>query len=123
MLSAVRSLEAGHPSARVIGRQHAGRFQCPPKNGSNYLVQVSGKRKVNQWLMSSVLISRSHELWRETAPERLNRPCDGERQSGAMCRSARKYWAFSGPPGAGETVGIGVNGGGLETRIQRSPYF
>ena len=28
-------------------------------------------------------------------------------------RKARRYWAFSDPAGAGETVRIGVNGGGL----------
>jgi hypothetical protein len=74
-------------------------------------MQASREGEANQWLTSSVLIWRSHELWRESGPERLSRPYDGARQSGAMCRSARKYWAFSGPAGAGETVGIEVNGG------------
>ena len=36
---------------------------------------------------------------------------------------ARRYWPFSAPAVAGETVRIVGNGGGLETRIQRSPNF
>src|SRR5262249_56651428 len=41
------------------------------------------KREANQWLMSSVLIWRSHEVWREMAEERELRAPDGKGQSGS----------------------------------------
>jgi hypothetical protein len=40
----------------------------------------------------------------------------------AIDEKGRRYWAFSGPAKARETVHIGHGGGGLETRIQRSPF-
>jgi hypothetical protein len=90
-------------------------FLCPPKNGSNYLVQASGKREANQWLMSSVLNWPSHEVWRETSEERANWP----RTAKAVRSYGPKRLPLLGsyrPPAAAENVRIGGNGGGEEIR-------
>ena len=42
---------------------------------------------------------------------------------GSFQRKAHKHWAFHAPRLGPETVVAGGNGGGLETRIQRSPLY
>ena len=82
-------------------------FQCPPKDGSNWLLEASEKGEANQRLMSSVPNRRSHEVWRETAGERANRP--------PTAQASQEIWAekpavigIFGPGRSGETVRIGL---------------
>ena len=57
---------------------------------------------------NSVLFSRSHELWRENGRRETGEALDRQGESGAWGEKARRYWAFSRPAGAGETIRIGV---------------
>jgi hypothetical protein len=65
---------------------------------------------------------RSHELWRETAEERANWRRTAMASQELWPKSLRKL-GFLRPTTAAETVRSGHNGGGLETEIQRSPFF
>jgi hypothetical protein len=64
----------------------------------------------------------SQQLWRERAVERAKRPSRQRSQSTGPAQKARRYWASKGAGEAGETCCPGSSGGGLETRIQRSPF-
>ena len=67
--------------------------------------------------------SRRHQLWRERAIERAKRPFGRRRRSTGPTGYARIYWDFGGLADAREPVSLAVNGGGLESQIQRSPNF
>ena len=59
-------------------------FRCsavrPPKHRPRRLRSA----RSHQWIRSSVPVSPSHDLWRETAPKRPDRPYGGRGQSGGL---------------------------------------
>jgi ABC-type sugar transport system substrate-binding protein len=116
--TAGRSFQQGQPSGSLaavveVEEPRATKSQiiasvstARPRPNYKHRVRRFPKRPSKQWAKESVLNSRSHELWRETALERPERPQGGKAESGA--------WA-----GAGESVGIG----GWRRIGKRNPTF